>query len=263
MPYLPTTYSTLGGAYKRPRYHRGVQRIRRAISFFFPPYTSAGLEHLPAKPCVFIANHARAYGPIALCTRLKRDFRPWVHWQVCARDTFAAYAMRDFWPNKPKQSRWLFKLLSLMLSPLGPYIMCGMQAIPVYRDSRSIITFRKSAATLQEGLDIVIFPETDRPHSAFVNDIDAGFADLGRLGEIDPPFVPVYVCPALHTICYGPPAVYDHTKSRQQNRDHIRAYLLQTINDMASALAKHEAVTYRKKKHTGVDTTTAQKPKSE
>lgn len=154
--------------------------------------------------------------------------------------------MEDFWPDKPKSTRWLYVLLAHAVRRLFPFIICGMQAIPVYRDERVMITFKKSVQTLREGFDIVIFPETDRPGHEYLNDIDAGFVDMGRLVKEKPvEFVPVYICPALRTISYGRPIAYDRGKDALENREIIASYLKETIRESAQALPQHRPVTYR------------------
>ncbi len=184
-----------------------------------------------------------------MCTRISRQLRPWVHWQVCFPQTFASYAMQDFWPNKPKRVLWWFWLLAHILSRLVPFVMCGMQAIPVYRDSRSITTFRKSMQTLNEELDIVLFPETDRPHGSYINDIDAGFIDIGKLRKragFPATFVPVYVCPALRTLSFGFPILYDNAATPEENRRVIAGKILSGITELAQEQPPHTPVTYRK-----------------
>lgn len=248
MAYLPNTYSTRGERYKKPKYHRITQFIRAVISFFTPKYTSMGRENIPECACVFVSNHARAIGPIVMCTRLNRDMRPWVHADVCFKETFKNYAIADFWPRAKGIGKALAYIVAHLLKGPVPYIFSGMQAIPVYRDQRVIITFKKSVQTLREGLDIVLFPEKDGEFSQYVNPIDSGFIDLGAMFKKQEglQFVPVYICPKLKTICFNEPVRYDSALSVEQNRETIGEEILKRIDALANSLPPHNATTYRK-----------------
>lgn len=248
MAYLPNTFSTRGERYKKPKHHRVTQFIRSVISFFTPKYNSIGRDNIPKDPCVFVSNHARAMGPIVMCTRLNRNIRPWVHADVCFCDTFKSYAIADFWPNAKGVGKALAYIVANLLKWPAPYLFSGMQAIPVYRDQRAIITFKKSVQTLREGLDIVLFPEKDGEYSRFVNPIDNGFVDLGAMFNKQEglQFVPTYICPELKTICFGVPVRYDTALTAGQNRDALGEEILLRIDALAKSLPQHNATTYRK-----------------
>ncbi|MDD4797540.1 MAG: hypothetical protein PHO66_07215 [Eubacteriales bacterium] len=244
-----TFYATRSEGYRLPRLHLRVRLLRRVVALFFWRYRVVAEEPLPAHPCVFVCNHAKAYGPLAMCTRFARRFRPWATWKVCFRHSFYDYAMRDFWPGKPRRSAWFYRLLARALTRFIPFVMNGVEAVPVYRDSRGIITLRKSLQTLAQQRDLVIFPETDRPFSPFVNDVDAGFADMGKLyrsaEKKNLSFYPVYVCAALKRILVGRPVTYDAALSADENRRRIAQGMRARIDALARTLPAHRPVRYR------------------
>lgn len=242
-------YATRREGYRFPRPHLRVGMLRRVVSLLFWGYRVTATQPLPAEPCVLVSNHAKAWAPLAMCTRFPRRFRPWAAWQVCFGQSYYAYAMQDFWPGKPRRSAWFYRLLARVTSRLIPFVINGVEAVPVYRDSRSLITFRKSLQTLSEGLDLVIFPETDRPFSPYINDLDAGFADVGKLysqtKKKNLAFYPVYVCKALRRIAVGRPVFYNPALSAQENRLYISGQMRQRIDELAHNLPTHKPVSYR------------------
>ena len=93
--------------------------IRRLVRLFSPRFRVAGTENLPEEPCVIVGNHSQMYGPIA-----GELYTPGKHYIWCAgemmhRKEVAAYAFQDFWSNKPKATRWFFRLLSHLIAPLS------------------------------------------------------------------------------------------------------------------------------------------------
>ncbi|MDD3244111.1 MAG: hypothetical protein PHD32_10355 [Eubacteriales bacterium] len=245
----PRYYSTRETYGNKPSRNRTTVFFRWLINAFTPRHEITFARPLSDGPCVFVCNHAKAYGPIVMCTKFPRRFRPWVTYQVCFPQDFTEYAMMDFWPKAPKALRPLLRAVYRGGSFLLPHIMCGMEAVPVYRDQRSIITFRKSVQTLGEGLDLVVFAETDRPFSPYVNDMDAGFADVGNFYRAAKkkalPFYPVYVCRALRRICVGEPVYCDPTLPAQENRTLIAREMTAGIDALARALPAHKPIHYR------------------
>lgn len=246
--FIPTTYSTRDAAPVPPRYNRVTRFVRMVVSRCVPRYRLRGTDNLPQSACVLVGNHARAMGPVLMSVRHPRTFRPWVAWQACFHEETARYAMADFWPGHKPRNRWFFKMLSRIIARPLAFLMCGMQAVPVYRDERVIITFRKSLQTLREGHDLLIFPETDRPFSEILNDLDDGFADLGRLaGKKEPlDFVPVYISPATRTIIYGAARRWDSTLQPREAREALANTLRDSIDALARKIGDDKPVTYRK-----------------
>ena len=66
--------------------------------------------------------------------------------------------IKIFGLKKPKGVRWIFKCISYLMVPIA-VLFKSADAIPVYRDLRITQTFKKSIEALNEGCNIVIFPE--------------------------------------------------------------------------------------------------------
>ena len=192
--------------------------IRYGVWLFSPKWKLSGAEHLPEGPCVIAGNHSQMFGPIAM-----ELYTPGKHWVWCAgemmhREEVAAYAYRDFWSGKPKAVRWFYKLLSRLIVPLSVLIFNSAHTVAVYHDSRALTTFR------------------DR------------FIDLGRMYYKQTgkalSFVPLYVAPALGTLYFGEPILYDPAAPGESERDRISNALMDAVTAIAVALPEHTVVPY-------------------
>ena len=144
--------------------------IRWLVWLFSPKYQLEGTENLPDEPCVIVGNHSHMYGPIE-----GELYTPGKHYVWCAgemmnREEVAAYAYKDFWSGKPKGTRWIYRILSYLITPLALCVFNNAHTIAVYHDTRLISTFRDSIEKLKEGNSMVIFPECYDEHNNIVHE---------------------------------------------------------------------------------------------
>lgn len=223
--------------------------IKAAVRLIYPKTTVVGAEYLPPEPCVIVGNHAQMNGPITCELYSPRPRCTWCAGEMmCLRDV-PSYAYRDFWSQKPRSVRWLFKLASYLIAPLSVCVFNGANTIPVYHDSRLLTTFRLTLERLQEGADIVIFPEHDVPCNHILCDFQDKFVDVARLyfkktGKTLS-FVPLYLAPALKKMIYGQPIVFDPNAPIEAERRRICRTCMERITAMAESLPLHTVVPYR------------------
>lgn len=230
---------------KEPRFYRVLGWF---VRFFSPKYTLEGVDKLPAGPCVLVGNHAQMYGPIAMELYLPRPHATWCIGEMMDRREVPAYAFRDFWSGKPKAFHWFYKLLSHLIAPLAEYIFTYAQALPVYRDTRVMTTFRRSVERLNAGADIVIFPECYDPYNGILWQFQQHFSDLAalywkRTGTVIS-FVPMYTAPKLGKICFGDPVPYHPDAPADEERKRICGELMASVTALAVALPEHRVVPY-------------------
>ena len=228
-----------------PGLYRMIYRIIWRLS---PKYTLYGTENLPEEPCVLVGNHAQMYGPIASELYLPRAHYIWCVGEMMDRKEVPAYAFRDFWSMKPKAVRWFYRLLSHAIARLSEYIFTHAHTIPVYHDVRVMTTIRRSMEKLQEGADIVIFPEKAETYNAILCTFQENFSDLARLyhrkaGKVLQ-FVPMYTAPALAGIHFGEPVRFDPDAPADEERKRICTELAEAITGLAKALPEHRVVPY-------------------
>ena len=114
------------------------------------------------EPCVFVANHERAIGPLEMAAAfpLRESSHIWIFADPLSRETTPAYVRQDHWWKEdgllaPLWNKVIPPIVSLILPP----ILRSVPHVPVYHDARAATTMKESLRLLQEGKNMVIFPE--------------------------------------------------------------------------------------------------------
>lgn len=222
--------------------------IRGLVWLFYPKMKVVGAENLPREASIIVGNHTQMNGPI--CGEL---YFPGQHTTWCAQQMMhirevPAYAFADFWSSKPRWTHWFYRALSYIIAPISSCVFNNARTIAVYRDNRLLSTFRQTVASLQDGKNVIIFPECYQPHNHIVNQFQDKYIDIARLyhkrtGQCLN-FVPMYIAPALKTLYIGRPTVYNSDTPITEERERITSYLMDSITEMAEALPPHRVVPY-------------------
>lgn len=123
----------------------------------------SGKEHLrPGDyPSVFVSNHNFIYGPIAAVLYMPAHFRPWIHDVMLQVDS----ARREIGRSCAVVVKIFGKRIGNALLNFATRVTCSVlnsfNPIPVVRGaSRDVMsTFDKTLVALEEGDNILIFPE--------------------------------------------------------------------------------------------------------
>ncbi len=222
--------------------------IKEAVRFFYPKTTLEGSSRIPAHDAVIVGNHSQMNAPIIfeLYSPVKRY--TWCIGEMMELKEVPSYAFQDFWSGKPAWNRWFFKALSYVIAPLAVVVFNNADTIPVYHDTRIVNTIRETMSRLQEGADIVIFPEEHTPYNRIVNGFQDKFVDVGRFyyrkTRKKLAFVPAYVCPAFKRVYIGTPVRFDPDIPIEEERKRICLYIQEEITRMAQSLPPHKVVPY-------------------
>lgn len=234
------------------RFIRGLMRVLRVLS----PHTLKDLDHVRLAeddPIVYLCNHGEFYGPITGMLYCPGFVRPWSISELCCDlEEATAYIKRYtlkkvHWKDKYKQR------VARILARGMLWLLHSVQAVPVFRHKprELITTFRKSVEALQQGANLLIFPEdpdTDpnspgyksgRPPTLF-----RGFPMLAqvyysRTGKRCR-FLPVLCYQKGRTVSFGTEIVYDPDNDPIAERDRIvdEAYRqMQSLYDREEAIA--------------------------
>lgn len=227
----------------------GFRILKKLLYAFYPRYTMVGEANIPDEPCVIIGNHAQIHGPIACELYMPENTYCWCAGQMMVKEEVPEYAYKDFWSYKPKWTKWFYKIAAHLGAPLSVLIFNNARTIPVWHDRRIVKTFRMSEEKLEEGCNVVIFPEYDDGKSDLVSSFNDGFAELARFyyrhyGKILN-FVPMYVSPRLRRIQFGNPISYDPDSVSTEERHRISEYLRSEVRLIAKSIEKHKVVPYR------------------
>ena len=224
-------------------------RIMCFLARILFPRSRVTFEEEPGEePCVFISNHANIHGPIMMTLDFPRLHRTWT--ADCALDRSMApnYAYHDVFFGRSRKCRWFWRLMSRFVGAALPPLLEAAGTIPAYRDQQVTRTFQQSLETLAEGLDLVIFAEAPHRFSEFVNELQSGFADLGRMWYRKTgqrlKFFPVYLEPKGRTVSVGRAVTFDPDAAPHGERERISGSLRDGIDRLARALPHHKPVSF-------------------
>ena len=242
---MQTPEKTAGEDARDPRLYRLIRRIVWRLS---PKYSLYGTDRLPDGPCVIVANHCQIYGPIAAEFYMPRAHYTWCVGEMMNRKEVPAYAFQDFWSGKPRCLHWFYHLLSHIIAPLAEYVFTHAHTIAVYHDARVLSTFRRSMECMENGADIVIFPESGEPYNGLVWKFHEFFAELARLYYRKTGtavcFVPMYITPKLKSIHFGEPFRFEPEVPAEEERTRICTVMMDAITELARSLPQHAVVPY-------------------
>lgn len=217
------------------------------VRIFYRKRRFSGLENLPSESAVIVGNHAQMHGPLTYELFYPRKKYIWCTGEMMRVREIPAYAYEDFWSKKPKATRWFFKICSYLIAPFS-YLFNRADTIGVYRDARLRRTFSETLKGLDEGADIVIFPEGRTPFNGIVNEFQDKFVDVAKLYYRKTGkalcFVPAYNAPRLKTVAFGKPVVFDPEREIGEERARVCEYLKAEITALAKGLPRHKVLPY-------------------
>ncbi len=206
------------------------------------------------EPIVYLCNHGELYGPVTGMLYCPGYTRPWTISELCCdAEEATAYVKRYTlkkvnWADRTKQRVARFLATNTMK------LMQAVKSIPVFRHKprELMTTFRKSVEALQQGANLLIFPEdpdTDpnspgyksgRPPTLF-----RGFPMLAqiyynRTGKRCR-FVPMLCYKAGRTVSFGTEIVYDPENDPIAERDRI---VEEAYHQMQALYDREEALTH-------------------
>lgn len=223
--------------------------VKRLIQAFYPKIEVVGSENLPKEPSIIVGNHTQMHGPIACELYFPGKRYTWCAGEMMHLKDVPGYAYQDFWSQKPKWTRGFYKILSYIIAPLSVVIFNNANTIGVYHDTRVITTFRETVSRLQEGANVVVFPEKDEPFNNILYQFQDRFIDIAKMYYRKTgaalSFVPLYIAPKLKKMYIGKPIQYVPDEPMEKERRRICDYLMTEITDMARALPLHTVVPYR------------------
>lgn len=231
---------------KKPAFYRLSGSIAK---LFYKKRTFVGVENLPEEPSLIIGNHAQLHGPLACEAYFPTDKAIWCIGEMMNLKEVPSYAYKDFWSYKPKWIRWFYKILSYVIAPICSYYLKHADTIAVYKDTRLLKTFRDTMERLDDGANVVIFPECHQDFNDIVCEFQDKFVDVAKLyynktGKCLS-FVPMYNAATIKTIVFGTPIKYDPSIDIKEQRQIMCEYLKKEITKLAKELPVHKVVPYK------------------
>lgn len=211
----------------------------------------SGIERLRKEehPSVFVCNHGFIYGPISAVIYLPTYFRPWIHNVMLSRDT----AKKEL----AKSLSWILKVFGRKLGGaiIGQltratcWALNSFNPIPVVRGaSRDVMTtFNESLKALQDGDNILIFPEKPKKLAGLSEDASAnhlrvfytGFAHVGKMYYDKTGksllFYPLYSDHVKRTFTIGKPVRYNPALESHESKRVLAEELQARMTELSSS----------------------------
>ncbi|MBG0771041.1 MAG: hypothetical protein H0S82_04995 [Anaerolineaceae bacterium] len=215
-----------------------MKTLMNIARWILPRPTLVITESLPiGEPVVFVANHEKNYGPAMMQLFFPISYRPWVIYNMLDEDVCKPYIQKTFFDERLKWPRWLSKPATAILTPLLVRLMQATNPVPVYRErpDRIVETFRESIKTLENGENLLIFPEKPKsePFSNEVNQFFEGFLYLAKLyyrqtgrGLL---FCPVSINPKADTISIGKAVRFNADIEFSVESEKVRKHLMEQV----------------------------------
>lgn len=223
--------------------------IKWVVRLLSPKYEVIGLENLPSEPSLIVGNHCQLYGPLAAELHFPKERYTWCAGEMLHLKDVPSYAFQDFWSQKPKYIQPFYKVVSYLIAPLSVLIFNNADTIAVYHDTRILSTFKSTIAKLNEGANVIIFPEKDEKYNNIIYNFQDRFIDIAKLyfkrtgKELS--FVPLYIAPKLGKMCIGKAITFNPNTDFDEERARICKYLMDEITASAIELPKHTVIPYR------------------
>lgn len=234
---------------KKKKTSRLFRIIKFCLRLFYPKMKIIGSENIPDEPCIIVGNHTQMNGPIISELQFSDTCDIWCAGEMMHLKEVPSYAFKDFWSQKPKYTHPFYKALSYMIAPLATVIFNNASTIAVYRDIRISSTFKKTVQRLNEGRNIIIFPEHDVKYNNIIYEFQDKFIHVAKMyykktgKELS--FVPMYMAPKLKKVYIGEPIRYCGENNAVEERKRICDYLMDAITNTARALPRHIVIPYR------------------
>ena len=208
-----------------------------------------GLENLPEKNAIIVGNHTQMNGPICGELFMPENCYTWCAGEMMHLKEVPAYAFSDFWSQKPKWLQPFYRFLSYLIAPLAACIFTNARTIAVYRDMRIMSTFKETLKTIENGRNVLIFPEKDEKYNNILYTFQENFINVAKLyykkTGISLTFVPMYIAPKLNSMYIGKGIRFESINKIEEERKRILDYLSDEITKIARELPEHTVIPYR------------------
>ena len=204
------------------------------------------MEKLPDEPAVFVGNHAGPIGPININYNFPLPFRPWVIDLLFDKKVRANYVFHDFFFGRSSKAKWFIRFLSKIVAAGTSGLL---ERVGIIKVSKQVLGMRKTfddtVRALNDGYNIIVFPESFDTYKEYINKLHNGFVNIaGRYYKETGKclkFYPMYIGPKQKSIVVGEPTVYDPTADPHAERERIALYLADKIDELAHTLPPHKA----------------------
>ncbi len=188
--------------------------------------------------CIFISNHSAANGPLKLDLAFPYPFIPWGINNMCQKYSVRRrYLIDVFYGQKLKYSKFRSWLIGTLFALISGYIYRNKNVIPTFQDGNLMTTMQMSIDVLNEGKNVLIFPE-DSTNGYFevLNKYYSGFATLAKIYHSktgkDLPVYPLYYSKKKSKVVIGKPIFVNKLLAEGKSLNNIAEIARVTTNQL-------------------------------
>lgn len=206
--------------------------LKRIAGPVLPIKKAVYSELVGDEPCVFLANHIGAMGPIHMAVNfpLADNTVIWCNAGVMDEKLMVEYVRHDWWWRPESRLAPLYNVtLPYIAAAIVPKVMRSAPTIPVYHDARAMSTMRASMKALKKGKHIVIFPEKPDGFDSHAEHLQMGWLNLCAMYQraTGKPLkmVPVHIDQKAHVFRVGKGIYADPDVPLSAQESRIERYL--------------------------------------
>jgi len=219
---------------KRKKWFEFVKKIMR-VFIKKTEFTYIGGEI--TEPTIIISNHASTSAPLAWELYSGVSFRFWgAHEMNEGLVNLYKYQTKVYYHEKKHWNLFLARLFCLIASPLTNMFYKGLNLISTYKDSRLKKTIRESVETLNNGQNVILFPEdSTKGYLDQLEGLHDGFlllADVCKKRGMDLPIRASYYRKSEKRYVVGEKIMLSELLGRGLSREEISREMLDRINEL-------------------------------
>ena len=179
--------------------HPILDSLKALLGLFKKKPAIIQLESTGNQPTIYVANHAAANGPFTYELFFPYRFVPWGTHEMCGNISERwNYLYHVFYKKKQGFSPLKSFLIATPFCVISKMLYRGAELIPTYKDLRLSTTIKHSIQAMQNGKNVLIFPENseDVGYCENIDRFHRGFVLLARRFQhntgCEVPICPVY-----------------------------------------------------------------------
>lgn len=219
---------------KRKWWFRALKSIIRVSGRYKKPefiFLGEGFKN----SSIILSNHEGTDSPLTLELYANKPIRMWgTHEMNSGLIKMYKYQTKVYYHEKKHWNLFLARLFCLIASPLTNLFYKGLNLISTYPDARFIKTLRQSMRALEEGDNVVIFPEDST--NGYLEELEGFHGGCVMLAEtlykrgIDVPIYVTYFRKKDLKYIVDKPVLYSELKKDGSTREEVAKKLLERCN---------------------------------
>lgn len=219
---------------KRKLYFRILKKLMK-VKYKEPTFIYLGEEIKNGG--VILSNHEGTDAPMAFEIYHSAPIRMWGTGEMnSGLIKLYKYQTRVYYHEKKHWNIHLARLFCLIASPLTWLFYSGLDLISTYQDARFVKTVRESINAINQGYNIVIYPEvSDKGYLPVLEGFHEGcimFAEICKRHGIDLPIYVSYYRKSDNVYIIDSPVMYSSLCSNGETRAEIAEKLCNRCNEL-------------------------------